>query len=203
MKKITKNIFILSLFLIISSCSLHSLNRNISSTYKIRNGSFEGKYWNESLVFKRYSWLDQLSTKVDLMIMDFDKNSKFNSWFDNSSVSLLEDCSNLLIVIAYFKEPQKYGFRDLKQDLKKSDLIRVSIPSFEKNLRSHPQVVYNENEFYDYKINGFCLKNKTKLTKIVGDADENNRIVARNKENTDISISINVPGTKKVTIKLP
>jgi hypothetical protein len=183
---------VIILIIFIQSCSLYTLNRNISSNYTIRKGSFNGKFWDDGLVFKRYSWIDQLSINLDLLFTSIEQKDNFYNWLSFEEQKSIENCNKFIVVISYFKDRTNYGITDLKSDLRESNYRPVIISHFARNLIAHPQVVYNDNLFNNYKINGFCREEEN----FTGTNSSNH------KEPNYKEVKIKVPGNPVVKIDL-
>jgi hypothetical protein len=156
--------FIFCFFLILNGCANYSnLSKNMvkSGEFNLRGGVQGEKKWEESHIFDRLSWYQELTLYFDLIYTQIGPKSPFYNWFSKSEIRITRKCQELFVVISYSLDSKKISRQNFIEKVRQQGYEEISLPNFEKNLRLHPD--YNELSFNLYKIHGFC--NKTKKAK--------------------------------------
>lgn len=148
-------------FLILNGCANYSnLSKNMvkEGTFNLRGGVQGEKKWEESHVFDRMSWYQELTLYFDIIYSQIEANSPFYNWFSESERRRTRKCQELFVVISYSLDSNKISSKDFMEQLSQQGYKEISLTNFEKNLRLHPD--YGELSFNLYKIHGFCKKAK-------------------------------------------
>ncbi len=146
--------FYLSLvFLILSSCSSYSLNKTKGSNFSLKGGVVGNKKWSDSLKFKRTSWYKGTTMFFDVSIASLDKNSPFLNWLSSAEVRERASCKHFYLVLSYAHDPELISNKSFLLKLIDQGYSRVSLNSFSKNLKLHPEFSYL---FNNYSIYGIC-----------------------------------------------
>ena len=144
------------LFLILVSCSNLSKNTVNDGSLPIRNGVFENKTWNDTLVFERYSWNHELTLNFELMVAKLDPQSGFNFWFSKDELATFNKCKDARIVLAYSLDTKVIPYSILNEQLEFNEFAKFDLIEFKKNLLAHPDATQNSLKLYH--VFGVCRK---------------------------------------------
>lgn len=119
-------------------------------------GQYADKHWDQKLVFTKYSWFKGATLENELLLSKLNKESAFSAWLgpDNKQ---LDDCSELLIVVAYAKVSAAQGKSNLYAQIEKAGFKRIDLLEFSRHLEAHQN--YTDWKLTQHKIVGFCRNN--------------------------------------------
>jgi hypothetical protein len=144
------------IFLFLCSCSTLSKNMTKEGIFSINGGRALDQGWDESLIFRRISWYVELNIVFDLMVGKVSKNSKFYNWFSDSDKQIINNCSELYMLITYSSDSANSSSKsELLHQLENNQIKLVRLRSFTDNFHMHPSARIN---FLDkYSVDGICL----------------------------------------------
>jgi hypothetical protein len=142
-----------------SSCSNLSKNTTQSGTFPIRNGVYADKKWTENLIFNRYSWHQELSMQLEILIASVTPQSSFNYWFSVSELERINKCPDFRVIMMYSYDSKIIPNYLVHDQFEKNGFERFEIPEFKRNINQHPDSVMNSLRLY--QIFGICRKSKS------------------------------------------
>lgn len=173
MRKMIYNILLICLLI---GCSNNISQNSVNITdRKFSGGVYRDITWDETLLFTRVSWYQELTMVYDVLLHRLPKDSKFRQWFSNEELKEIEGCKDFLIGIHYFYDSKRISERMFKDEMNYNRYEEVILNQFSKNVKLHPD--YIKWRLQKHKISGFCKK-----------------------ELTDDPLVINFPGFKEVRL---
>lgn len=150
---------ILTLVLILSSCSFTKRNLIQKDKFEIYGGSAKGKKWDDVMILKRVSWYLEMTLAFDLMLTEIDNKSEFFNWFSTSEKVAINKCKKSYLAIYYSNDYDYISKQDFLGLVKKKGYDEIVVNGFIGAFRLHHQ--YVSNSFKLYKTSVFCSRDVT------------------------------------------
>lgn len=138
------------------SCSSLSKNAIRQGDTKFSGGVYKDETWSSDLTFKRYSWFNELTLLLDVLVADVQPFDPFHQWFSLQEKDTMKGCANFRVVMAYALDTTKLSETDFVNQAQKVGYEKVSLPHFKSYLRLHPE--YDRQSFQLYDIFGLCQR---------------------------------------------
>lgn len=148
--------FLIFFLLCLLSCSILSKNMFKEGKISFYGGRFSNKSWTEKLIFKRFSWFQELSLVFDFTWTELERKSKFFNWISNEEIEKISSCNKIYVSFFYSSDEKEDLEKIFFDQLKFQYLSEVKLEGFEENIKMHPN--YNGLSLKFYKFKSFCLK---------------------------------------------
>lgn len=143
------------LVLIFSACSMQSKNIMKTDHYYLTSGIYKVNTWKDSLKFNRYTYYQDLSVKLDIMIAPYERLGNFKQWISNSDQEKITKCSQYYIVMIYDNQGDIFSSSNIFKELLANN-TQIKSQTFIDNVKRHP--TYRIDLLDQYYISGICLK---------------------------------------------
>lgn len=151
-----KKIVILFIYCL-SICSCSSLSKNMVKSGKlILRGGTESL--NQDLVFKRYSWYQELTLNFDILITDLLKTDEFYQVFTSNEKDILKQCESVYIAFSYEQDAARLSRAHFLATLQALGAEEVVTSEFQKEMKMHPDFI--EESLQLYRFHTLCFKKK-------------------------------------------
>ena len=144
MKKMIKP-FILC-FLI--SCSSLSQNMIKEGELRLKGSYINNQSTSDHLVFKRFSWYQELTLNFDLLISYVSKESSFYQKFAASEQGILKSCKAVYIAFTYELDSKRLARSSLLNQFTNNGLENTETPRFQREIRMHPDFTEESLQLY-------------------------------------------------------
>lgn len=151
-----KVILVLTIFLSLFSCSTQTKNMISTGEQTVKGGVYRNEKWQESLIFKRYSWYKEMTLLFDALIVPVPTDNSFSKWLSDTEKSYSQSCQSALVVVTYFLDSKRLSYTMFKDQMKAAGYEEFSLDQFGKHLKLHPD--FETLSLTLYKVQGFCRK---------------------------------------------
>lgn len=138
------------------SCSSLTKNAVRQGETKFSGGVYKEEKWSSDLTFNRYSWFNELTLLLDVLVADVGPFNPFHQWFSVQEKETIKSCENFRVVMSYALDSMRLSQTDFINQAQNVGYERVALPQFKSYLRLHPE--YDRQSFQLYDIYGLCQK---------------------------------------------
>lgn len=173
---INKFIISIAILVLTSSCASNSTRRPILKTeVTIRGGSYDGKQWDDKIIFQRISWYRDATATHEVLTTKLTGESSFSNWLGSDKLQL-STCQELRVVMVYASASAEQGASHLLSEMTQGGFEQISLLDFSQEIKAHHN--FHDWNLQRHKIYGLCLK----------------------QGQTDKSINITIPGFKNYKV---
>lgn len=149
-----KNILMVCLICLVSSCSSLSKNMKKEGELTLRGFKLQESETKEELILKRYSWYQGLTLDFELLMSSIKKDSDFYKAFTLEEQKTLSKCDAVYIAFTYELTGKRLSRGHLLTQLQSVGLNDVVTPDFAKEMRMHPD--FSGESLQLYRFHTFC-----------------------------------------------
>ena len=146
-------LFLLSIILL-SSCSLKVARQSFStSELSVKGGIFERDQWEDTMMFRRFSWFQEANLSYDVLLHKFDKQSPFKKWFTLDKIERF-NCKDVFVALIYTSREAQLNQAYVVNKFEKKGFKQIGIANFRNNITAHYAI--GDSRLTLHKVYGFC-----------------------------------------------
>ena len=151
-----KKIFFILVFF---SCSHLESNKVFEGVLHLRGGKGAGQQWDQSLIFKRISWYNEITLLYDILYTKISKDSPFFNWFSEDEKRSLQKCSKSFIVMSYELDNERLSHSLFDSFVDNSGFEKMALVTFRDTIKIHPD--FRRHAFHLYEVFALCSSSHT------------------------------------------
>ncbi|MEE3079197.1 MAG: hypothetical protein VX341_07675 [Bdellovibrionota bacterium] len=148
-----REVVVVTLIFLLASCSNLTKNLVKDGDFVIKSGRANGLEWSESLKLQRVSWYSQFTLLYDVIYGELPRDSKFQKWFSAEEIRKTAKCKRKVVALRYAAD-KRITHQMFNTAARKSGYGKMTVPDFEKSMRSHPD--FTQYLLSSYAIDLFC-----------------------------------------------
>jgi hypothetical protein len=143
---------------------MKDLNQVRESELVFKGSNYGQQGWDESLIYKRYSWYNGVTLDYEVLISPLNKDSKFYSWLNSGEKKLANRCEKFYTALLLGRFNAGVNKAYIINEFEKNGLKYVSLAGFGSQVKSY--YIYNQLNLINHKVMGFCSNKELKSIKI-------------------------------------
>lgn len=149
---------LIAIVMLLLSVGCSSLSKNSVKTGAARftGGVYKDQSWQTEIGFARYSWFNELTLLLDVLVTKVEPFDPFYQWFSVLEKEMMRDCADFKVAMVYALDPSRLSEREFLNQAADVGYQRVPLPQFRSYLRMHPE--YDRQSFQLYSVYGLCQK---------------------------------------------